>query len=197
MHFHEAINHGYLKECPNLTAHGIKKYLNPSPAMAKGHMRRTWQGICSKHCVPPINEALPVEGQDENTIWPMEIAVDNESEDSILMPPQIQHKMANHANIIESNNDLDANIFVFAIFADKRTGTLYSDLTGTFPFMSLKGSVCFLIVYHCKSNAILVLPIANFADESILAANQTQLELLESKGCKIRLNLWIIRQAES
>jgi hypothetical protein len=74
------------------------------------------------------------------------------------------------ANIIESNNDSEANIFIFAAFADKRTGMLYSNLTGTFPFISLEGNVCFLIIHHFESNTILALPIANFDDEMILAA---------------------------
>jgi hypothetical protein len=50
----KAIKHGYLKGCPNLTAHGVNKYLNPSPATAKGHMKRPCQGIRSKsHLSPP------------------------------------------------------------------------------------------------------------------------------------------------
>ncbi len=36
--------------------------------------------------------------------------------------------------------------------------------------MSLKGNVCFLVVYHYESNAILVLPIANFAKDTIVPA---------------------------
>jgi hypothetical protein len=43
----KAIKRGYLKGCPNLTAQGISKYLNPSHATAKGHMRRPRQGIRS------------------------------------------------------------------------------------------------------------------------------------------------------
>jgi hypothetical protein len=35
----KALWRGYLKGCPNLTAHGVTKYLNPSPATAKGHMK--------------------------------------------------------------------------------------------------------------------------------------------------------------
>jgi hypothetical protein len=62
---------------------------------------------------------------------------------------------------------------------------MYSDLTSTFPFMSLKGNVCFLVVYHYKSNAILALPIANYTANTILAAYQQQFKLLESKGLKI------------
>jgi hypothetical protein len=41
----KAIKLGYLKGCPNLTAHGVNKYLNLSPATAKGHMKRPRQGI--------------------------------------------------------------------------------------------------------------------------------------------------------
>jgi hypothetical protein len=36
----KAIRCGYLKGCPNLTAKGVTKYLNPSPTTAKGHMKR-------------------------------------------------------------------------------------------------------------------------------------------------------------
>jgi hypothetical protein len=41
---------GYLTGCPNLTAIGIAKYPNPSPATAKGHMKRPRMGICSTRC---------------------------------------------------------------------------------------------------------------------------------------------------
>ena len=34
------LKRGYLNGCPNLTLQGIAKYLNPSPATAKGHMAR-------------------------------------------------------------------------------------------------------------------------------------------------------------
>jgi hypothetical protein len=88
-------------------------------------------------------------------------------------------------NIIESNDDSDTNVFVFGAFADKQTGTLYLDLTGTFPCMSLEGNICFLVVYHYKSNAILALPIANFANETILAAFQQQFELLKSQYTRL------------
>jgi hypothetical protein len=66
---------------------------------------------------------------------------------------------------------------------------LYSNLTGAFPFMSLEGNVCFLVVYHYKTNAILALPIANFTNEAILAAYRQQFELIKSKGHEIRLNV--------
>ncbi len=94
-------------------------------------------------------------------------------------------------NVIESN-DISANkanLFCFMAFADKRTGTPYNNLTSTFPFMLLKGNVCFLMVYHYKSNVILALLISGFSDEIIFAAYKKQYELLESKGFDIKLNI--------
>jgi hypothetical protein len=93
-------------------------------------------------------------------------------------------------NVIVTNNDSSvSNIFCFGAFADKKTGVLYNDLTGTFPYMSLEGNVCFLIVYHYESNAILALPISGLDDNTIFVAYKTQFKFLESKGYKIKLNV--------
>jgi hypothetical protein len=93
------------------------------------------------------------------------------------------------AAAIEADMDSKTNIFCFAAFADKHTGNLYTDLTGTFPFMSLEGDVCFLIVYHYELNAILVLPIKNFINNCVLPAYTQQYELLKSKGFTMKLNI--------
>ncbi len=87
-----------------------------------------------------------------------------------------------NANLIKPDNISVANVFIFATFADKQTGVLHTDLTHTFPFMSLNRNVCFIIVYHYKSNTILALPITNFTDETIFTAYKQQFELLESRG---------------
>jgi hypothetical protein len=60
----KAIQRGYLKGCPNLTAKGVSKYLNPSPATAKGHMKHPQQDIqstrrCQQDEVPPMPQVLP------------------------------------------------------------------------------------------------------------------------------------------
>jgi hypothetical protein len=102
----------------------------------------------------------------------------------------VQPFLATNANVIEDKDtSSDANIFCFATFADKQTGIIYNDLTKTFPFMSLKGNVCFLIVYHYEMNAILALPIAGFSDSINFAAYQQQYNLLKSKVYKIHLNV--------
>jgi hypothetical protein len=43
----KAIRRGFLKGCPDLTKTLVLKYLNPSLAMAKGHMKRPCHGIRS------------------------------------------------------------------------------------------------------------------------------------------------------
>jgi hypothetical protein len=51
------------------------------------------------------------------------------------------------------------------------TGVLYNDLAGNFPFMSLDGSVCFFVMFHYETNAILAARIANLAPLLYIAAD--------------------------
>lgn len=69
------------------------------------------------------------------------------------------------------------------------SGVVYNDLTGNFPFMSLDGSVCFFVLYHYETNAILATPIAGLDDKSIFNAYKTQFEMLEAKGYKPKVNV--------
>ena len=57
------------------------------------------------------------------------------------------------------------------------------------PFRSLEGNVCFLVVYHYESNAILALPISGFSDDVIFQAYKAIYEMIESKGFVIRFNI--------
>jgi hypothetical protein len=63
-----------------------------------------------------------------------------------------------------------ANIFCFGAFADQQSGIVYNYLTGNFPFMSYDGKVCYLVVYHYKSNTILALLISGLDDKTIFDA---------------------------
>jgi len=68
---------------------------------------------------------------------------------------------------------------------------VYNDLTGNFPFMSIDGSVCFFVLYHYKTNTILVKAIANVDDRSIFATYKEIFETLEveAKGYKPKINV--------
>jgi hypothetical protein len=103
----------------------IAKYLNPSPATAKGHMKRLQMGICStqgKGATEPV-PALA------HTYHPL---CNDQTTDSLIN--DIQPCPVTNANIIEdANRSSDANIFCFAAFADKQTGILYNNLARTLP----------------------------------------------------------------
>ncbi len=112
----KTICHRYLKGCPNLTAASVTKYLNPSPATAKGHMKRPQIGIWStqrKDAPEPVAAPRPT--------YP---ALCNDQSTNSLIS-NVQPFPATDANVIEDNNtSSDANIFCIATFADKQTRIL-------------------------------------------------------------------------
>jgi hypothetical protein len=110
-------------------------------------------------------------------------------------PPVIQQipqmsTNGRYQNIIPDNSDASiTNVFCFGGFANKRTGVMYNDMTGNFPFVSLDGSVCYLIMYHYESNSILATPITRLTDIIVYEAYKQQFEELEKKGFKVRMNV--------
>ena len=89
----------------------------------------------------------------------------------------------------DEDDKLIANMFCFGAFADRNSGIVYHHLTGSFPFMSYDGSVCFFILYHYESNSILATPITGRDNVSIFQTYKQQFEMLETKGFKPRLNI--------
>ncbi len=93
------------------------------------------------------------------------------------MSEQVVEHNAQWPNLIDNNEYKSiANVFCFGAFADKNSGIIYHDLTGSFPFMSLDGSVCFLVLYHYKSNCILGTPIAGLDDLEYILKRYAQAE---------------------
>ncbi len=82
-----------------------------------------------------------------------------------------------------------ANVFAYAAFADKNTGTVYNNLTVLFPFVSLDGSVCFFVLYHYESNSILADSITGLDDKTIFEAYKKKFKMLTKKGFKPKLNV--------
>jgi hypothetical protein len=182
----KAIWQGYLKGCPNLTVKGVLKYLNPSPATAKRHMKCPCQGIQSTQPKGSCTTATYV----TTAKLPIIANVHDDDADLSHFAPQGGYPHSN-ANVLDENNSStrDANLFCFAAFADKWIGTLYNDLTSAFPFVLLERNVWFLIVYHYESNAILALPFLGFRYNVIFAAYKQQYKLLESKDFVIKFNV--------
>jgi hypothetical protein len=120
----------------------ILKYLILSAATAKGQMKRPRYGIRSTRTRTPVKtndphvqvEHVPVIVQPVLVISPF--------------PPKYQPLLPG-PNLIAGNKDQSiANIFCFGAFANKQSGIVYHDNTGSFPFMSFDGSVCFFVLFH-------------------------------------------------
>jgi len=166
----KATRKGFLKGCPNISETLILKYLNPSPATAKGHMKRPHQGIRS---TTPKSKVVPQQNMTQ----------------VIQQIPHIPNNIR-HQNVIPDDSDATiANVFCFGAFADKRTGVMYNDMTGNFPFVSLDGNVCYLIIYHYESNSILATPITGLSDNIVFDAYKQQFEELKKKGFKVKMNV--------
>jgi hypothetical protein len=167
----KAVRKGFLKGCPNLSETLLLRYLNPSLAMAKSHMKQPHHSIQStRHHTAPVAQPLP----------PVSLLFDN-----IPVYPRPAYGAQPGLNVIADNADkLIANIFCFGAFADRNSSIVYHDLTGLFPFMSFNGSVCFFVLYHYESYAILAKPITGLDAMSIFTVYKMYFEELSAKGFK-------------
>ncbi len=80
------------------------------------------------------------------------------------------------------------HIFCFSAMADKTKRTLYHDLTGRLPVMSLEGNQYFFVAYDYTLNAILVRPTKDLASPTIIEAFDSIFTELKAKGFKPQLN---------
>jgi hypothetical protein len=182
----KALRKGFLNGCPDISEELVMKYLNPSPATAKGHMKRPKKGI--------RNTQKQVKTKEDSNISSIPVPVAQAAPHPlpIFVEPMPYNGPAYNArrevNYIPDDESI-ANVFCFGAFADKISGVVYNDLTRNFPFMLIDGSVCFFILYHYETNAILVKPIANVDDRSIFAAYKEAFETLETKGYKPKINV--------
>ncbi len=91
--------------------------------------------------------------------------------------------------IANDGNDSIANIFCFGVFANRHSGNVYHNLTGSFPFMSFDSIICFFVLHHYESNAFIDTPIAGLKDISIFNACKKYFKDLTAKEFKPKLNL--------
>jgi hypothetical protein len=161
----KAVRMGFIKGCPNLSKKLILKYLNPSPVTTKGHMKRPRHGIEST-CPKPnatVPQLLPVMPP---PVWVPLL-------DKFVPPAAIDPNVIN-----DDCNESITNVFCYGAFADRHSGVVYNDVTGSFPFVSFNGSVCFLVMYHYESNTIMAMPIAGLDDQSIFNAYKAKFDEL-------------------
>ncbi len=144
-----------------MNAQTVRKYLASSPATAKGHMKRPRKGIQSttpKNATQtPNTHIIRTQQRVPNVTLPGLHSYNNEEEGAPTLPL--------HNLIADIEDESTANVFCISAFADKVSGVVYNDCTGDFPYMSLDGNVCFFVIYHYKTNAILITPIAGLDSE--------------------------------
>lgn len=171
----KAIENGHFTTWPELTTDAVEKYLpRHSPASDKGHMSRQPQGVLStskaKEWVAKKSKEWRQERSKDAAAW---LNSEEAAEDMVLK--QEESKL----------NEL----FCAVMSVNLKNGTTYMGCTGKFPVKSLDGIVTKFIMYDWSSNSILVKPIKNTKDETIIAAFKEKLEYLAKQGFKPRFNI--------
>ncbi len=165
-----AIRQGFLRSAPHLSKKAIAKYLPLSPATSEGHMKRHRKGL---RRTTPRAPCINVPARIPDPIIHSLIPLINPS-DSYDREPCFHF-------INDVDDHLIANIFCFGAFANIITGVVYNNCTVKFPFMLLDRNVCFYVMFHYKTNAILATPIPGLNSSSILAAYKNFLNILKKK----------------
>ena len=97
----------------------IKKYLAPSPATSKGRLTKQWANVRSTR---------PKDKQKQQI-----------TEEIVMEMPHLETNVD-----VVPDNERASNVFCCAALADATQGTLYTDMTGSFPVQSLEGMHAFL-----------------------------------------------------
>ena len=130
----KAVCRRFLRGCPNMTEPLILKYLNPSTATVKGHMKRPRHGICS------IRTRTLVEDHDRQVqVAPVPVILPFDNAPPVyhvlvILPfdnaPPVYQPLPSGPNIITDDDDQSiTNIFCFGAFANKHSGIVYHDFT--------------------------------------------------------------------
>eukprot|EP00804_Cyclotella_cryptica_P004371 CCRYP_006794-RA/>CCRYP_006794-RA protein AED:0.43 eAED:0.30 QI:0/0/0/1/1/1/2/0/589 len=161
----KAINNNQFATWPGLTADAVRRYLPDSTATAKGHMKKTPAGVRSTRITPtPTNHRPPSTNPSS--------------------PPQ------NHDDLFPPHEANTINhILCWAALADQIDGTTYTNLTGSFPTMSLENNQYIFVAYDYTTNAIIVRAITNRESTTIVKAFDDIFSYLETKGFKPKFNV--------
>ncbi len=70
------------------------------------------------------------------------------------------------------------DVFCFAALADANTGTMYTDLTGSFPVQSFKNMQYIFVAYIYDLNAIIICAMATRTIAAMITAFKEVIEVL-------------------
>ena len=83
----------------------------------------------------------------------------------------------------------DRNLVCYAALVYAKSGVIYTDLPGRIPVASIRNMQYIFVCYAYELNAILVRPMKNRENESMVAAYKDIYEYLTSKNFKPKLNV--------
>eukprot|EP00804_Cyclotella_cryptica_P016355 CCRYP_009914-RA/>CCRYP_009914-RA protein AED:0.43 eAED:0.43 QI:0/-1/0/1/-1/1/1/0/170 len=106
----KAINNDQLQGFPLMKADLVRKYMAPSPATSKGHMKRSRTSIQSTR--------LTLAGPNTTPVAPPSNVPDDTPPNEPMTAPHF---------IPPDITDTACNVFCFATLADKHHGTMYTD----------------------------------------------------------------------
>ncbi len=81
------------------------------------------------------------------------------------------------------------DVFCFAALANANTGTMYMDLTGSFPVRSFKNMQYIFVAYVYDLNAIIVCAMPTRTDAAMITAFDKVIEVLRTHGYHPALNV--------
>jgi hypothetical protein len=105
-----------------------------------------------------------------------------------------------HADVISAHAKVDRmfhaheacaaqDMFCFAALADSTAGTMYTDLTSTFPVRSFRNMIYIFVAYIYDLNSIIVRPMASRTDTSFIAAFTKVFAILSAQNYQPALNV--------
>jgi hypothetical protein len=144
----------------------------------------TWPGLSAKNIrkyLPPSPASL--KGHMDRT---------RKNARSTKIAPTFEPRLEEQQNIDDlfpKQETRSHGIFVEVITADATTGKVYTDLTGRFPVMSLRGMQYIFVLYDYDSNAILVEPMKSRSDADMEKAYNKLYDYLTDRGLKPKFNV--------
>ena len=119
----KAINAGFLNGAQHLNAQMVRKYLMPSLATSKGHMKRPYKGLWST--TPKIKPTLAT--QPLPAPLPRPIVPAHYHNMPGLIPNDYSKNSPNNHSFHTVEGAPIANVFCFGAFADKVIGVVYNN----------------------------------------------------------------------
>ena len=106
---------------------------------------------------------------------------------------QIEQIREARAEVDDMNPDEEIcatrEIYCYAVWADRQTGKMYTDQTGTFPVRSFSNMKLLFVAYIYDINAILAIPLKSRTDEAMVDAFRQVISKLEECNSKPKVNV--------